>query len=532
MPSAPIAQLGLGEVFVYLPVGVPQAQDADELRARIGKQRMRVIGGLARFRRALARILDTQERGDDDHLAQATVLLRGHQHARQFDVHRQARHLPADRRQPPLRIDRTELQQLLPAIGHGAFVRRFQERKLLDAPQPKLQHAQDHARQRRAPDLRVGEGRARGEIRLRVQPVTDALGDTPAAAHALVGAGLRNRLDMQPVQLLPRAVALDARIARIHHVADARHRQRGFGHVGRQHQAPARARVEHAVLVGRRQPRVQRHHFGLTVFAPLQRLVRIANLTLARQEHQHIATRVDAGDLVDRRHDGVVDGAFAIAPNIAGVAVARFAFERAVAHLHRESAAFHVDHRRVIEMPREPLGVDGGRSDDQLEVGTLAQQLFEIAQQEVDVEAALVRFVHDDGVVGGQPPVAGDLRQQNAVGHELDARVLTHAIGEAHLEPHRGAQWGVEFFSHARGHRARSDTPRLRAADHAGRTPPGCQAQLGQLGGLARTGLTGNHHHRMVADERDDAIGFARDRQLRIQRDRRLLRGTRLPLRL
>ncbi len=110
MPVAPVAQLGLGKIFMHLPVRIPQAQDADEFRARIGKQRMRVIGRFARLRRALARILDAQECGDDDHLAQAPMLLRGHQHARQLDVHRQARHLAAGRGQTPLRIDGAQLQ--------------------------------------------------------------------------------------------------------------------------------------------------------------------------------------------------------------------------------------------------------------------------------------------------------------------------------------------------------------------------------------------------------------------------------------
>ena len=43
--------------------------------------------------------------------------------------------------------------------------------------------------------------------------------------------------------------------------------------------------------------------------------------------------------------------------------------------------------------------VDGGAGDDQLEVGPLRQQLPEVAEQEVDVEAPLVRLVDDDRVV-------------------------------------------------------------------------------------------------------------------------------------
>jgi hypothetical protein len=53
-------------------------------------------------------------------------------------------------------------------------------------------------------------------------------------------------------------------------------------------------------------------------------------------------------------------------------------------------------------MLRKALGVDGRRGDDDLQVGPARQQLLEIAEQKVDVQAALVRLVDDDRVVGVQ----------------------------------------------------------------------------------------------------------------------------------
>ncbi len=318
---------------------------------------------------------------------------------------------------------------------------------------------------------------------------------------------------MQPVQLLPRTVALDPRIARVDHVADARHGQRGLGHVGRQHQPALRSGIEHPVLVPRGQPCVQRQHFGLTVLAPLQCLVGVADLALAGQEHQHVATRVLAGDFIHRRDDGVVDGALAL--------LLALAFQRPVADLHRISPPLHADHRRIVEMAGEAFGVDGGRGDDDLQVPALAQQLLEVAQQEVDVEAALVGFVDDDGVVGRQPAVARDLGQQDAVGHELDAGVVADLVGEAHLVSDRVADTGLEFLRHPSRHRARGDPARLGAANHAGDTAPGRQAQLGQLGGLARAGLAGDDHHRMAANQLDDTLAFTGDRQGFVQTHRR-----------
>jgi hypothetical protein len=68
------------------------------------------------------------------------------------------------------------------------------------------------------------------------------------------------------------------------------------------------------------------------------------------------------------------------------------------------------------------LGVDGRRRDDHLQIRPLRQDLAQVAEQEVDVEAALVRLVDDDRVVGAQQRIVLRLGQQDAVGHQLDRR--------------------------------------------------------------------------------------------------------------
>ncbi len=124
-----------------------------------------------------------------------------------------------------------------------------------------------------------------------------------------------------------------------------------------------------------------------------------------------------------------------------------------------------------------------------------------------------MRLVDDQRVVARQPAVRGDLGQQDAVGHELDAAVLAHLVGEAHLVADHRAQLGLQLFGHARGHCPRGDAARLGAADHAGFATAGGQAQLRQLRGLAGAGFAGNHHHLMLADQRGDAFSLTRDRQ-------------------
>ena len=70
----------------------------------------------------------------------------------------------------------------------------------------------------------------------------------PAAPGALVRRRLRDLLDLQQRRLVAQRVALDARKARVDDVADARHRERGLGDIGREHDrvVPATARTRAA----------------------------------------------------------------------------------------------------------------------------------------------------------------------------------------------------------------------------------------------------------------------------------------------
>ena len=88
--------------------------------------------------------------------------------------------------------------------------------------------------------------------------------------------------------------------------------------------------------------------------------------------------------------------------------------DRAVADLDGVGAAGDLDDRRGLvvdgEVRGEALGVDRGGGDDHLEVGAARQELPEVAEEEVDVEAALVGLVDDDRVVLVQVAVAGSRR--------------------------------------------------------------------------------------------------------------------------
>ena len=165
-------------------------------------------------------------------------------------------------------VEGAEFLQQQHAVADAALVGRIEEREVLDVAELQRRHLQDHRGEVGPQDLGVGEARPRLEVLLGVQPDAHAGRDAPRAARPLRGRGLRDRLDRQPLHLGPAAVARDARGAGVDDVADAGHGQRRLGDVGGQHDSAAGVRLEDLLLLGRRQPGVERQHLGVLSTAP------------------------------------------------------------------------------------------------------------------------------------------------------------------------------------------------------------------------------------------------------------------------
>ena len=311
---------------------------------------MLLVRRLLLFQRPLARVLNRQRGDDNQRLAQATFLLRRQQHPPQPGVHRQLRQLPAQFGDAPLLVHRLQLEQQPEAVADLARIRRVHERKILWPPQIQRAHLQNHRRQMGAQNFRIGEGWAAPKVLFRIQPHADARHHPPAAAGALVGAGLGNLLHRQPLNLAARAVAADPRRAGIDDVANAGHGQRGFGDVGRQHDARPATRLEYPVLFGGRQSRVERQHFGIGRMMLAQAFRRLPNLALAGQEEEDVA-RPLLPHLVHRVENRLLQIAVAL------ILVRRQ--QRSVAHLHRIGSTRHFDDRRLVEVAGKAFRVDG-----------------------------------------------------------------------------------------------------------------------------------------------------------------------------
>ena len=175
---------------------------------------------------------------------------------------------------------------------------------------------------------------------------------------------------------------------------DVGHRDRGFGDVGGDHDAarPAGLGPEDLLLLGVAQPRVEREDLDGAA-APRLRvgaegLGGVADGPLGGHEHQHVAGAAErvVGDRVESFAQRAVGGG-ALEVDL----VARVVFDRLVADVDGVGAAADLDDGRGLVVAAgkkrcEALRVDGGRGDDDLEVGPPRLQLLEVTQQEVDVE--------------------------------------------------------------------------------------------------------------------------------------------------
>ncbi len=138
--------------------------------------------------------------------------------------------------------------------------------------------------------------------------------------------------------------------------------------------------------------------------------------------------------------------------------------------------------------------------------------MLEIAEQEVDVEAALVRLVDDQGVVVVQKAVALDLGEQDAIGHQLDRGLGAHPVMEAHLVADRRPEFGAEFLRDPAGEAARGDAPGLGMTDAAEDAPAEFEADLRQLGRFTGAGLAAQDNHLVIADQCGDLVAALADR--------------------
>lgn len=154
--------------------------------------------------------------------------------------------------------------------------------------------------------------------------------------------------------------------------------------------------------------------------------------------HGNVVGRlVEVGDLDRERlafepnHDGVVEFGQLALLLVPPRALGRRRLQDVVAGLDAGRRDGRRGRLRVEEVD-ERLGLDGGRRDDDAELGADAADLFEDAEEEVGVAAALVRLVDHDDRVAREERVEEDLAEEHAVGEVDDLGVGRRERLEAH----------------------------------------------------------------------------------------------------
>ena len=188
--------------------------------------------------------------------------------------------------------------------------------------------------------------------------------------------------------------------------------------------------------------------------------------------------------------------------------------ERPVADLDGVHPPRDLDDGGAAEGPRELPDVDGRRGDDELEAGPPLEKQAQVPQQEIDVEAAFVGLVEDDGVVLEKVRIAADLAQQHAVGDQLDQGLGLGPVPEADLAAHLAAPGDPELLGQAPRQRQGGHPPGLGADDAGVAAPPRFEADLGQLRCFPRPGLPGDDNDLVFGDRPEDLLLARGDRQL------------------
>ncbi|MNP02781.1 hypothetical protein D3C76_946430 [compost metagenome] len=115
-------------------------------------------------------------------------------------------------------------------------------------------------------------------------------------------------------------------------------------------------------------------------------------------------------------------------------------------------------------------------------------------------------FVDDDRVVAFEKAVVLGFSQQDAVGHQLDQGVGITLVLETHLVTNQPTKRRAEFFGDTGGDAARSNPAWLGMGNQAMAATPQLKADLRQLGGLARAGLTGDDQHLVLGQRLFDLV--------------------------
>jgi hypothetical protein len=100
------------------------------------------------------------------------------------------------------------------------------------------------------------------------------------------------------------------------------------------------------------------------------------------------------------------------------------------AHLDSKRPTGDLEQRSTEEVVLELGGIEGGRHDDDLEVGTTLRDVLKETHENIGGEGTLVSFVEDDGGVTGEHVVVHSFTEKHTIGHVPTERKRVSRVQE------------------------------------------------------------------------------------------------------
>jgi hypothetical protein len=169
---------------------------------------------------------------------------------------------------------------------------------------------------------------------------------------------------------------------------------------------------------------------------------------------------------------------------------------------------------RIAQVFCNWFGFECGGHNHHLQIRTVVLlEFFHQSERDVAQQIALMEFVEENDADIWQRPVVLKPAQQDAFGHEADARPKAGSIIESDLITDFSPESGVPLPSHARGDGAGRHPTRLQNDNFSGPGQAGVEEHWGNLCGFAGTGRRDQHKPIAGLQSRNDGRMNLPDRE-------------------
>ena len=316
-----------------------------------------------------------------------------------------------------------------------------------------------------AEDFRSVVRGAQAKVFFGVQAQDEAGAGAACSTGALAGGGLADATDFEGGKACPGRGGGDACEAGVDDGGDAVDGDGGLGDVGGEDDLATRSGLDGAVLLGGCEVAVEWEEIDAEAMGDGRAGVGgTADFCHAGKEDEGVS-----GGAWDDGAEGVGDLCF---EGGGGVGL--------VLDGEREHASGGVQDGAVAEEGGDGRGVEGGRHDEEFQVG--ARGVLEAAKQserEIGVEVALVELVEDDDTDAAECGVGDEAAGEDAFGDEAKAGARAFDLFEADAVADGLAGLLVEFFCDAACGHACGETARFEDDDFAGDVREECGRDAG-----------------------------------------------------